>query len=180
MAVDNALFPGQDNYAQWVQRKNNSGMGGMGADQLGYGSYLTETQGPNAVADRQASMNSSEYKRLKAAGIPDASNPHASAMSGLQNAMPPVTPQGTGAVATAGAPPPPGNTTGMGMPSGDTTEAVGATPAAITPPVQPAGAAQPAATPAPVTAATARPRRRMVTQGSKPVQGLRAANGAGY
>lgn len=92
-------------------------------------------------------------------------------VAGLQNAMPPVTPQGTGAVATAGAPQPPG----APVP----TEAVGATPAAVTPPVQPAAAAQPAATPAPVTAPTVKPKRRMVTQ-SRPVQGLRAANGAGY
>lgn len=170
MAVDNSLFPGQEAYAQWVQRKNNSGMGGMGADQLGYGQYLDDTQGAGAADARRTKMGQDEYQRLKAAGIPDSANPHAAAMSGLQNAMPPVTPQGTAAVATAGAPPPPGVTP----------PAVPATGATAPPPVPAAQAAQPAATPAPVVAPTAKPRRRMVTQGSKPVQGLRAANGAGY
>jgi hypothetical protein len=40
-----ALFPGQEDYAAWVGRKNNNGMGGMGADQLGWNKYQEDITG---------------------------------------------------------------------------------------------------------------------------------------
>ncbi len=45
MPADNSIFPGQEDYAAWVGRKNNYGAGGMSPDQLGWGQYQQEITG---------------------------------------------------------------------------------------------------------------------------------------
>ncbi len=179
-AVNNGSAADQS-YSQWVGQKNNYGMGGLSADQLGYNQYLTETQGPNAVAQRQASMQAEESSRAASTGHtvnPTTGaweyNPNPAsaggALGGLQAAAGANPATALSAAAAGGARPntDPSGGTGYVPPTG------GATPTAKAPLAQtPITSATPVAPPT-------KPKRRMITQSSHSLQGLRSANGAGY